>query len=69
MNYNDIFFDNLPLFIPLIILEVGLDLFALIHILRHNHYRMGNRILWIILVLLIQPFGAIVYLILGRGNE
>lgn len=69
MNNSSIFFDNLPLFIPLIILEIGLDLFALIHIFRHQHYKVGNRVLWVVLVLLVQPIGAIAYLILGRETE
>ncbi|WP_125590922.1 PLDc N-terminal domain-containing protein [Companilactobacillus jidongensis] len=66
MNNADIITNNLPLFIPLIILEVGLDLAALIHIFRHKNYRMGNRILWVLLTLLVNPIGAILYFIIGR---
>mgnify|MGYP001164451814 FL=1 len=69
MNNPDIFFDNLPLFIPLIILELVLDIVALVHIFKHQKYRFGNRILWIILVLLFQPIGAVVYLLVGKENE
>lgn len=69
MNNPDIFFNNLPLFIPLIILELILDIVALVHIFKHPKYRFGNRILWIVLVLLFQPIGAVVYLLVGRENE
>jgi len=66
MNNANIVMDNLPLFIPLILLEVGLDLAALIHIFRHKNYRYGNRILWVLLTLLVNPIGAILYFIIGR---
>ncbi|KRK78592.1 hypothetical protein FD03_GL002368 [Companilactobacillus nodensis DSM 19682 = JCM 14932 = NBRC 107160] len=58
--------NNLPLFIPLILLEVGLDVAALIHIFRHQNYRTGNRILWVLLTLLVNPIGAILYFVVGR---
>ncbi|CAJ1194537.1 PLD nuclease N-terminal domain-containing protein [Companilactobacillus nantensis] len=66
MNNADIITNNLPLFIPLILLEVGLDVAALIHIFRHKNYRMGNRILWVLLTLFLNPLGAILYFIIGR---
>lgn len=55
--------------IPVAILEVGLALFALIHVLRHPNYRFGNKVLWILLVCLIQIIGPIVYFVCGRGEE
>ena len=55
----DVLMANLPLFIPLIIAEVILAVTALIHVLRHPHYRFGNKIMWALIVLFI----------LGRGDE
>ncbi|WP_125565355.1 PLDc N-terminal domain-containing protein [Companilactobacillus insicii] len=66
MNNTDIFMNNLPLFIPLILLEVILDVAALVHIFRHKNYRVGNRLLWVLLTLLFNPIGAILYFIIGR---
>ena len=63
----DVFMANLPLFIPLIIAEVILAVTALIHVLRHPHYRFGNKIMWALIVLFIQVIGPIAYFILGRG--
>ena len=65
----DVFMANLPLFIPLIIAEVILAVTALIHVLRHPHYRFGNKIMWALIVLFIQVIGPIEYFILGRGEE
>ena len=42
----------LPLLIPILLIEWGLAIAALIHILRHKTYRCGNRALWIIVSLL-----------------
>ena len=69
MHNSQFFIDNLPFFIPLIILEVGLMLTALIHVLRHPHYRFGNRIMWVLIVVLLQIIGPIIYFAFGRESE
>ncbi|MCI1913603.1 MAG: PLDc N-terminal domain-containing protein [Schleiferilactobacillus harbinensis] len=70
MNNNvDILMKYLPLFIPLIILELALMVTALIHVLRHPHYRFGNKVMWIIIVVFIQIIGPIVYFVFGRGED
>lgn len=61
--------DYLPFLIPIILIEFGLMITALIHVLRHKTYRFGNRALWIILVVFIQIIGPILYFTLGRGDE
>ena len=65
----DVLIANLPLFIPLIIAEVLLAVTALIHVLRHPHYRFGNKIMWAVIVLFIQVIGPIAYFVLRRGEE
>lgn len=65
----DVLMANLPLFIPLIIAEVLLAVTALIHVLRHPHYRFGNKIMWALIVLFIQVIGPIAYFVLRRGEE
>ncbi len=61
--------DSLPLLIPLIVVELGLAITALIHVLKHPHYRFGNKIMWVFIVLLVQIIGPIVYFVFGRGDE
>lgn len=61
--------EYLPFLIPVIIVEFGLMLIALIHVLTHKKYRFGNRILWVILVVCFGFIGPICYLTIGRGDE
>lgn len=59
----------LPILLPIIIIQYTLAIVALIHVLRHPHYRFGNKVLWIILVLFVQLIGPILYFTVGRGEE
>ncbi|OJG79871.1 hypothetical protein RV10_GL004941 [Enterococcus pallens] len=61
--------DNLPLLLPLILLELVLMITALVHVLRHPHYRFGNRILWVIIVVVIQIIGPVIYFAFGRSDD
>lgn len=59
----------LPFLIPLIIVELGLFIFTLCHILTHNTYKRGNRAIWIIVTIIgIQFWGPILYFILGKED-
>lgn len=60
--------EYLPLLIPIIVLQLGLTIAAIVHILRHKTYRIGNRTIWI-LVSFIQIIGPIAYFVFGRGDE
>lgn len=59
----------LPLLAPILVIEIALALTALVHVIRHPNYRFGNRVMWILIVLLIQIIGPVVYFIAGRGEE
>ena len=61
--------NNLPLILPVFILEVILAITALIHVLRHPNYRFGNKAIWILVVLFVQIIGPIFYFVFGRGEE
>ena len=65
----DVLVEYLPFLIPLIIIELILAITALIHVLRHPHYKFGNKPFWIVVVLFVQIIGPIVYFIFGRGEE
>ncbi|MCL2827317.1 MAG: PLDc N-terminal domain-containing protein [Oscillospiraceae bacterium] len=60
--------DFLPFLIPVIVIQVGLTLASLIHVLTHKTYRRGNRILWV-LVSFISIIGPVLYFTLGKGDE
>jgi drug/metabolite transporter (DMT)-like permease len=55
----------LPLLVPLVLLQLGMLVAALIHIFSHDRYQRGNRLLWV-LVAFINFFGPIAYYLWGR---
>ena len=60
----------LPFLIPLVIAEFALLGYTLYHILTHNNYKRGNRILWIIVAIIgMQFIGPILYFLLGKEDE
>ena len=61
--------EYLPFIIPLVIAELVLGITALVHVLRHPHYRFGNKVMWVLIVLIIQIIGPVVYFAFGRGEE
>lgn len=65
----EIIIKYLPVFLPLIVIELALALTALVHVVRHPHYRFGNKVVWILVVLLIQFIGPVLYFAIGRGDE
>jgi hypothetical protein len=65
----DLLIEYLPFVIPIVLLELGLMITALVHVLRHKKYRIGNRLLWVIIVVGLQIIGPIIYLTIGRSEE
>ncbi len=61
--------EYLPVLIPLIILQLGLALFAIVDVLRHPHYRFGNKPMWVIVCALLSFIGPICYFAFGKGAE
>jgi hypothetical protein len=59
----------LPVIVPLIVLELGLMIFALVDVVRRKMVRGGSKVPWIILIVLVQIIGPLVYLFAGRKEE
>ena len=60
----------LPFLIPIIVAEVILLAVTLRHILTHENYKRGNRILWIVVTLVgMQFWGPILYFVIGKEDE
>ena len=59
----------LPFLIPLIILQVALAIVALVHVLKHPNYRFGNKVMWVIIVLVFSIVGPVLYFTIGRGDD
>jgi len=61
--------EYLRFLIPLVIAQLALGITALVHVLRHPHYRFGNKVMWAIIVMLVQIIGPVAYFAFGRGEE
>lgn len=59
----------LPILIPVIILEFALMLIALIDLLKRTKAKVGNKAIWIIVILFVQIIGPISYFLIGRSDE
>jgi hypothetical protein len=57
--------DYLPFLIPVILLQLGLMIFALLDLIRREKTR-GPKWLWAILIVLGELLGPILYLLIGR---
>jgi hypothetical protein len=59
----------LPLLIPIILLELGLLVWALLDIIRRERVKGGNKVVWILVIVLINIIGPIVYFLFGREED
>ena len=60
----------LPFLIPLLLVELALFGYTLHHILTHDSYRHGNRVMWLIVTVVLMNFvGPILYFIFGKENS
>ncbi|MDD6034806.1 MAG: PLDc N-terminal domain-containing protein [Lachnospiraceae bacterium] len=59
--------EMLPFLIPLALVEFVLLGYTLYHILTHEHYKRGNRTLWIVVTIIGMNYvGPILYFLLGK---
>ena len=61
--------EMLPFLIPLIILELGLLIFALVDLLRREKVRGDNKIVWALVIIIINIIGPVIYFIFGRAEK
>lgn len=65
----EIIIEYLPFLIPLIIVELILIIIALRHLYYHRHPRLGNCVIWIPIIILVQIIGPVLYFVIGREHE
>jgi hypothetical protein len=59
----------LPFLIPLIIAELVLLIYTLRHILTHDKFKRGDKVIWLIIVVVGMQFvGPILYFIFGKED-
>ena len=58
----------IPLLIPIIIIQLGLQIAALVNLKRRNKVRFDNKAIWAIIIILGNMIGPIIYFV-ARGDE
>jgi hypothetical protein len=58
----------IPLLIPLVVIQLGLMIVALWDLMKREQTR-GPRWLWVLVIVLVNLIGPIVYLVVGRQEE
>lgn len=62
--------EYLPFIIPLVVAEIVLLVYTIVHILRHDSYKRGNRVLWLIVAIVGMEFiGPVLYFLIGKEDE
>jgi len=58
----------LLLIVPIALLEIGLMIWALVDVIRRDYVRGNNKVVWILVIVIINIIGPIIYLLLGRSD-
>lgn len=59
----------IPFLIPLIIVEFGLLIFALVDLLKREYYKTDTKIIWAIVIVIFGIIGPVIYFIFGRKER
>jgi hypothetical protein len=56
--------------LPLVLLDLGMVIFCIIDLYRPTRrVRGGNKLVWLLVILLVSTLGWIIYLFVGREEE
>lgn len=58
----------LPLVIPIVVIQVGLQIIALVNLVKRKKVRFDNKYIWGLIIILGGMLGSIVYFT-TRGDE
>lgn len=58
----------LPFLIPLLIAQLALLGAGLYHVLTHKTYKRGTRAMWVVIVVLVNFIGPILYFLIGKED-
>lgn len=67
-NILDQVMKYLPLLIPLVVIQLGLMIAALIDLYKREATR-GPKWMWVVIVIFVNMIGPIVYFVVGREEE
>lgn len=57
----------LPLLLPIVLIDLGLRIYAIIDLIQEDRRVKGNnKIIWILVIALVSVFGWVAYFLAGR---
>lgn len=59
----------IPLLIPLFVLQLGLQIYCLVDLIKRETVRYDNKVLWGVVIFAFNLLGPIIYLVLGRTDK
>ena len=59
----------LPVIGLLILVQFALMVAALIHAVKHQRFKTGNLILWVLVIIFVNTLGPILYFIIGKADD
>lgn len=68
MNNQQVF-DLLKLIWPLIVLQFGVQIYAILDVVKKNKTRNLSVPAWIVIIVLTEIVGPIIYFVYGRSEE
>lgn len=63
------FIELLPIITPILLIQLGLIIFCLRKALKQTTFKFLNKPVWMMVILFVQLFGPIAYLLLERGEN
>lgn len=60
--------DYIPLLIPIILIQLGLVIAALVDLIRRPKVK-GPKWMWIVIILFVNFIGPILYFVIGREED
>lgn len=59
----------LPLLLPILLIDLGLKIYAIIDLIKEERRVKGNnKIIWILVIALVNVFGWMIYFLAGRDE-
>ena len=68
MRGFDLVLKLLPVLIPVILIELGLMIYCLIDLVKREKTN-GPKWMWVLIIVLVNLFGPIIYLVIGRKDD
>lgn len=69
MNEIEVIQSLLPVLIPILLVQVGFQIYCIRDLIKQNKVRFNNKIIWAVIILLFNVLGGILYLSFGRVEE